>query len=161
MRPRPFKDGLEKTMPSKSKAQRNLMAAAAHNPAFAKKVGIPTSVAKEFNAADKGKKFGAGGKISNRDKLNNPKVNHGNTKYFKEGGSMKHSDVKMDKKVVKKAVKMHDEQLHGGKKTDLKTLKKGGMACKGYAKGGGIEIKGKTKGKIVKMCSGGMSKGKK
>jgi hypothetical protein len=29
------------------------MAAAAHNPAFAKKVGIPESVAKEFNQADK------------------------------------------------------------------------------------------------------------
>jgi hypothetical protein len=28
------------------------MAAAAHNPAFAKKVGIPQSVAKEFNQAD-------------------------------------------------------------------------------------------------------------
>jgi hypothetical protein len=30
------------------------MAAAAHNPAFAKKVGIPVKVAKEFNAADAG-----------------------------------------------------------------------------------------------------------
>ena len=48
-------------MPSKSKAQRNLMAAAAHNPSFAKKVGVPTKVAKEFNQADKGKKFGKGG----------------------------------------------------------------------------------------------------
>ena len=48
-------------MPSKSKAQRNLMAAAAHNPAFAKKVGVPQSVAKEFNQADKGKKFSKGG----------------------------------------------------------------------------------------------------
>jgi len=28
------------------------MAAAAHNPAFAKKVGIPPGVAKEFNRAD-------------------------------------------------------------------------------------------------------------
>jgi hypothetical protein len=28
------------------------MAAAAHNPAFAKKVGIPVAVAKEFNRAD-------------------------------------------------------------------------------------------------------------
>jgi hypothetical protein len=33
------------------------MAAAAHNPAFAKKVGIPTGVAKEFNQADKGGKM--------------------------------------------------------------------------------------------------------
>jgi hypothetical protein len=48
-------------MPSKSKPQARLMAAAAHNPAFAKKVGIPTKVAKEFNAADKGKKFKEGG----------------------------------------------------------------------------------------------------
>jgi hypothetical protein len=31
-----------------------MMAAAAHNPAFAKKVGVPGSVAKEFNRADKG-----------------------------------------------------------------------------------------------------------
>jgi hypothetical protein len=30
------------------------MAAAAHNPAFAKKVGVPASVAKEFNKHDKG-----------------------------------------------------------------------------------------------------------
>lgn len=30
------------------------MAAAAHNPAFAKKVGVPRGVAKEFNQADKG-----------------------------------------------------------------------------------------------------------
>lgn len=41
-------------MPSKSPAQARLMAAAAHNPAFAKKAGIPTSVAKEFNKADTG-----------------------------------------------------------------------------------------------------------
>jgi len=39
-------------MPSKSKAQSRLMRAAAHNPAFAKKVGVPQSVAKEFSAAD-------------------------------------------------------------------------------------------------------------
>jgi hypothetical protein len=50
-------DWWNSTVPSKSKAQRNLMAAAAHNPAFAKKVGVPTKVAKEFNKADKGRKF--------------------------------------------------------------------------------------------------------
>ena len=41
-------------MPSKSVPQRNLMAAAAHNPQFAKKAGVPQSVAQEFNQADKG-----------------------------------------------------------------------------------------------------------
>lgn len=35
-------------MPAKSKAQFKLMAAAANNPAIAKKVGIKAAVAKEF-----------------------------------------------------------------------------------------------------------------
>ena len=43
-------------MPSKSAAQAKLMAAAAHNPAFAKKVGVPVKIAKEFNKADTKKK---------------------------------------------------------------------------------------------------------
>jgi hypothetical protein len=49
-------------MPSKSKAQHKLMTAVAHNAkAFAKKVGIPQSVGKDFTEADKGKKFKKGG----------------------------------------------------------------------------------------------------
>ena len=52
-------------MPSKSPAQHRLMEAVAHSPAFAKKVGIPTSVGKDFAAADKGKKFKAGGLYAN------------------------------------------------------------------------------------------------
>jgi hypothetical protein len=96
------------------------MAAVANNPKFAKKAGVSSAVGKEFLTADKGKTF-------------------------KEGGTMKHSDIKMDKKVVKKAVGMHDKQQHGGKKTNLSKL----------AKGGGVEIKGKTKGKMIKMTKGG------
>ena len=117
------------------------MAAVAKNPSFAKKVGVKPSVGEEFLKADKGKKF-------------------------KEGGTMKHSDIKMDKKVVKKAVGMHDKQMHAGKKTDLTILKKGGMACapKKMAAGGlaaghksanGIAKKGLTKGKEIKMNKGG------
>jgi len=41
-------------MPSKSAKQARTMAAAAHDPKFAKKVGIQPKVAKEFNKADKG-----------------------------------------------------------------------------------------------------------
>ena len=48
-------------MPSSSKKQHNLMEAVAHNPGFAKKVGIPQSVGKDFSTADKGRKFKAGG----------------------------------------------------------------------------------------------------
>ena len=44
-------------MPSKSPKQARTMAAAAHNPAFAKRVGIPQKVAREFNQADKGGKL--------------------------------------------------------------------------------------------------------
>ena len=39
-------------MPSKSEKQRRFMAAAAHNAKFARAVGIPQKVAKEFNRAD-------------------------------------------------------------------------------------------------------------
>ena len=53
-------------MPSKSKAQHNLMAAVAHNPAFAKKVGIKQSVGKEFASADKGKSFKQGGDMASK-----------------------------------------------------------------------------------------------
>jgi len=118
-------------VPSTSKKQAKFMAAAAHNPAFAKKAGIPVSVAKEFNQADKGRKF-------------------------REGGEMK-SDLKQDKAMVKKAVKMHDDQLHGGKKTNLSKLKAGGLAP-GHKAANGIAKKGLTKGKEVKMCGGGMMK---
>lgn len=43
-------------MPSKSKAQAKLMRAVAHSASFAKKVGIPQSVGREFYQADKAKK---------------------------------------------------------------------------------------------------------
>jgi len=48
-------------MPSTSKKQHNFMAAVANNPSFAKKVGVPQSVGKDFTTADKGKKFSKGG----------------------------------------------------------------------------------------------------
>jgi hypothetical protein len=84
--------------------------------------------------------------------------------YMKKGGMAKkkmksdakrrrHADMAQDKKMAKKAVGMHESQLHGGKKSDLTKLKSGGMtkmkkggSC--YAKGGGIEVRGKTKGKM-------------
>jgi hypothetical protein len=44
-------------MPSKSAAQHRLMAAVANNPKFAKKVGIPVSVGKDFMTADKSRRF--------------------------------------------------------------------------------------------------------
>ena len=153
-------------MPSTSKKQHNFMAAAAHNPAFAKKAGISQNVAKEFNQADKGRKFGSGG-MKPVDMKKNPGVAKLPTAvrnkmgFMKKGGMAKSDakeDMKMDKAqdkaMIKKAFKQHDAQEHkGGKGTKL-ALKAGGMcgggkAMKKMAKGGGIEVKGKTKGRMV------------
>tara|TARA_R110001632_G_scaffold225214_1_gene358081 strand:+ start:281 stop:787 length:507 start_codon:yes stop_codon:yes gene_type:complete len=53
-------------MPSKSKKQQDFMAAVANNPKFAKKAGVPQSVGKDYEKADKmkkTKKFQAGGRM--------------------------------------------------------------------------------------------------
>jgi hypothetical protein len=42
-------------MPSTSKRQHNLMEMVAHDPAAAKRLGIPQSVGRDFAAADKGR----------------------------------------------------------------------------------------------------------
>jgi hypothetical protein len=158
-------------MPSRSKKQHNLMAAVANNPAFAKKVGISKSVGEEFMKADKTKKF-KNGDLVEVDSDKNPGLSKLPTEvrnkmgYMKKGGMAKKkmkmggmADMAQDKKMAKKAVGMHEKQLHGGKKSDLAKLKSGGMtkmkaggSC--YSKGGqlakanGIAVKGKTKGKI-------------
>jgi hypothetical protein len=137
-------------VPSTSKKQHNFMAAVAKNPAFAKKVGVPSSVGKEFLTADKGKKF-------------------------KEGGEMKESKAMVKKEIsfMKKAGAPKSMIKH--EKAEAKGMKKGGMACSpaamkktaktevkshekkmhGMARGGGVEVKGKTKGTMVKMKKGG------
>ena len=77
---------------------------------------------------------------------------------FKKGG-MAHSekgemkkDLAQDKKMVKKAVGMHDKQQHGGKKTNLTKLAKGGTF---RSSADGCATKGKTKGKMIGMNKGG------
>jgi len=137
-------------MPSVSKKQHNFMAAVANNPKFAKKAGVPRSVGEDFLIADKGKKFKEGGTMKKMKPVD-MKKNPGMAKlptavrnkmgYMKEGGNVKHSDISKDKpmmkKVAAKAVKGHEKKMHG------------------MAKGGGIETKGKTKGKMIKMKYGG------
>jgi hypothetical protein len=124
------------------------MAAVANNPKFAKKAGVPSAVGKEFLTADKGKTFKEGGTMKKVDMKKNPGMAKLPTAvrnkmgFMKEGGKA-HSDVAKDKpmmkKVAAKAVKGHEKRLHG------------------MAKGGGVEMKGKTKGKMVKMNKGGKS----
>ena len=163
-------------MPATSEKQKKFMDAAAHNPSFAKTAGIPQNVAKEFSEKSKGLKFGKGsGSRADLQKVNKPSTRQGKNDLFNKGGTTMASkmnpgfmamiakkkdakeggkaDMKQDKATVKKAVGMHDKQQHASKKTDLSMLKKGGMAK--MAKGGGVESKGKTKGKTVAMTRGG------
>jgi hypothetical protein len=137
-------------MPATSAKQKKFMDAAAHNPEFAKKAGIPVGVAKEFSKESKGKKFG-GNTRPDLQKVNKPKTDHGKSKLFKEGGAMK-NDMMQDKAMTKKAVGMHEKQLHGGKKSNLTKLAKGGSAS---SRADGCVSKGKTKGTMIKMKSGG------
>jgi hypothetical protein len=138
-------------MPATSEKQKKFMDAAAHNPKFAEKTGVPVGVAKEFSKMSKGRKFTTGTR-PDLQKVNKPKTDHGKMKLFNEGGAMKHSDMSMDKKVVKKAVGMHEKQLHGGKKSNMTKLAKGGSAS---SRADGCVSKGKTKGMMIKMKSGG------
>jgi phosphoserine phosphatase len=130
-------------MPSVSKKQHNFMAAVANNPKFAKKAGVSKSVGEEFMKADKKKpmKMAAGGMpMVEKDGKKVPAFAADGVGKMKKGG-MAHSDMAKDKpmmkKVAAKAVKGHEKKMHG------------------MARGGGIEIKGKTKGTMVKMKKGG------
>ena len=153
-------------MPSTSKKQRNFMAAVAHNPAFAKKVGVPQSVGKEFNNADKGKTFKRGGDMASM--MGKPVMKKGMS-MAKDGMKrptpmadtsmmgMKKGGMPMKMKDGKKVpIFMNKGGMHkmpDGKMMKDSAMKKMNMG--GMAKGGGIESKGKTKGKMIAMKSGG------
>jgi hypothetical protein len=139
-------------MPATSDKQKKFMDAAAHNPAFAKEAGIPVGVAQEYSKASKGKRFTTGSR-PDLQKAGSPKTDHGKMTLFKEGGAMK-NDMMQDKAMAKKAVGMHEAQLHGGKKSNMTKLKSGGSAS---SRADGCAVKGKTKGTMIKMKSGGMS----
>ena len=124
-------------MPSSSKKQHNFMVAVAHSPSFAKKVGISQSVGSDFVKADKGKTFSKGGSMAKKI----PPFMGKETK-AEEAKEMKVSPAKYRR--GEKA-----EGLHG--KSGMEKPSK-------YAKGGGVELKGKTKGKTVTMKRGGSCK---
>jgi hypothetical protein len=112
-------------MPSTSKKQHDFMNAVAHSPSFAKKVGVPQSVGKDFSTADKGRKFSKGGDTM-ATKMN--------------PGFM----AMMAKKKGAPAKKM----AMGG------MTKMGSVKTAAPSKDG-VAVKGKTKGTMVKMKYGG------
>lgn len=130
-------------MPSKSAAQANLMRAVAHSPEFAKKVGIPVSVGKEFVQADKGHKFKKGGDMAAK-------------KLF--GGKETYSEELKEAKAIKSGKITPEQYAKGEKSEEAKGMKKGGkcMAKGGFTRSAdGIAQKGKTKAKQIVMKKGG------
>jgi hypothetical protein len=139
-------------MPSKSKAQHNFMAAVAHSPAFAKKAGVPQSVGKEFNEADKGRKFSKGGDMK-ESKMVGKEIG-----FMKKAGApksmIKHEMAEakgMKKGGISSSLKAHASapasKAHAG-------MKAGGLAA-GHKSANGIAKSGLTKGMQVKMARGG------
>ena len=116
------------------------MEAIAHSPSFAKKVGVPQKVGKDFANADKGRKFSKGGdtmatKMSKFEKSGKDVEKRG----MKEGSA---KDMAMDRmQMMKKG---------GG----VKKMAGGGLSS-GHKSADGVVSKGKTKGKMIKMNMGG------
>ena len=129
-------------MPSTSEKQRKFMAAVAHSPSFAKKVGVPMSVGKEFNQADKTRKLSRGGEMAESKAMMKKEVS-----FMKKKGAPKF--------MIK----------HEMKEAGMKKMAGGGVAASKMGKvvAGGIkphgehtvQKKGHTKAKMVAMAKGG------
>ena len=129
-------------MPTVSKKQEKFMQAVANNPKFAKKVGVPTSVGKEFTKS--------GGGMAESKKMVGKEI------------------AFMKKKGAPKSMVKHEMAEAGMKKGGMAKYAKGGSV--GVSKMGavktaapsrdGVAVKGKTKGKQIVMAGGkGMKKG--
>ena len=141
-------------MPSTSEKQRKFMAAVAHSPSFAKKVGVPMSVGKEFNQADKGRKFARGGEMAESKKMVGKEI-----AFMKKKGApasmIKHEKAEMS--AMKKGG-MTKMAMGGGvmQKKGMTTAKMGKVTAGGKRPHGEhtVQSKGHTKGKMVKMAGG-------
>ena len=163
-------------MPATSEKQKKFMDAVAHNPAFAKKVGVPRSVGKDFSEASKGMKFGKGSSTrADRQTINKPKTNQGSQELFKKGGNaMAESKAMMKKEVSFMKAKGAPKSMvkHEMKEAGMKKMANGGItkAKMGAVPSGGNKGKGEhaiqksgiSKGTMVKMSGSkplGMKKG--
>lgn len=130
-------------MPSTSKKQHNFMEAVAHNPAFAKKAGVPQSVGQDFSKADKGRKFSKGGDVM---------ATKGVNPFAKFEKSGKDVEKKGMKEGSKKEMMMDKAQMGMKKGGGVKKMASGGSAS---SRADGIAQRGKTKGKLLNK--GGMA----
>jgi len=145
------------------------MDAAAHNPSFAKQVGIPQKVAKEFSEASKGIEFKGGPRTRpDLQKVNRPKTLQGKTELYNGGGEMKESKAMVKKEVsfmkakgAPKSMVKHEEKEMKMANGGITKAKMGKVRTAAPSKDG-VASKGKTKGTMVKMAGSkplGMKKG--
>lgn len=120
-------------MPSSSTKQHNFMMAVAHSPSFAKKVGVPQSVGKDFSTADKNRKFSKGGDMAESKAM-----------MKKEVGFMKKAGA--PKSMVK-----HEMAEAGMKKGGSVGTTKMSAVRTAAPSRDGVASKGKTKGKQIAM----------
>ena len=121
-------------MPSKSPAQHRLMEAVAHNPAFAKKVGIPSKVGKEFARADEGKKFKGGGLYDNIN-AKRERIAEGSGEKMRRVGSKGAPTAEAFRESAKTAkLKEGGPSLAVGRGEKLSVEKGAGLTEKGRAK---------------------------
>jgi len=143
-------------MPSTSKKQHSFMEAVAHNPAFAKKVGVPQSVGKDFSTADKGKTFKRGGTMAT-------KMNPGFMAMMaKKKGAQEGSkaDMASDKKQMMGMKKGGMKKMAAGGSVDVGNSTSMGKVRTASPSRDGIASKGKTKGTQITMSGNkGMKKG--
>jgi hypothetical protein len=130
-------------MPAKSAKQKRLMDAAAHNPAFAKKVGIPQSVAMDISEASKGKKFQKGGDTM--------------AKMSSKMNKFEMSSKDVEKKGVKEGSKkdmMMDKKQMMGMKSGGAAMRGQGVADRGYSDGGRVQVRGvgAARARTAKIC---------
>jgi hypothetical protein len=108
-------------VPSVSKKQERFMQAVAHNPAFAKKAGVPQSVGKEFTKS--------GGGMAESKKMVKKEVS-----FMKSKGA------------PKSMIKHEMGEMKGMKKGGMTASKMGAVKTAAPSRDG-VAIKGKTKGK--------------
>ncbi len=127
-------------MPSVSKKQHKFMTAIAHSPSFAKKVGVPMSVGKDFAEADKSRKFSKGGDMKESKAMVAKEMN-----FMKKKGAPK-SMIKHE--MAEAGMK---KMASGGSALAKHAAKPASQAHAGLKSGGavdGVAQRGKTRGKM-------------
>jgi hypothetical protein len=137
-------------MPAKSAKQERFMQAVAHNPAFAKKVGVPQSVGKEFTKAK-------GGMMANTARMNRLEE-LGRVNAEKASTAKGKKNLTAEKKRIVGELKMAKGGMAESKgmiKKEVSFMKKKG-APKSMIKHEESEMKGMKKGGMAKYANGGM-----